>query len=56
MPGTKPKRILKTDAVPTIFAYRKKLELRPTSTMRIKAMEDKEVCVHACMCVSVYVC
>ena len=55
MPGTKPKHILKTDAVPTVFAYRKKLELRRTSTMRIKAKEDKEVCVcmHACVCLCV---
>ena len=49
MPGTKSKRILKADAVPTVFTYTKKQEQRPTSTMRLKAKEEKEVCVHIFM-------
>ena len=49
MPGTKSKCILKADAVPTVFTYTKKQEQRPTSTMRLKAKEEKEVCVHIFM-------
>ena len=57
MLGTKPKRILKAYVVPTVLVCTKKVEQRPTSTMRIKTKEDKEVCVqHACVCVCISAC
>ena len=44
MPGTKSKRTLKVDAVPTVFTYLKQAESRPTSVRRLKTKENKEVC------------
>ena len=45
MPGTKSKRILKADAVPTVFTYTKKQNQSLASIMRLKAKEEKDFCV-----------
>ena len=42
VPGAKPMRTLKADAVPTLFSFVKTTE-RATSTKRIKAKERKQV-------------
>ena len=43
MPDVKRRRILKPDAVPTIFAHVKAVKERPTSTRRLKKREDSDV-------------
>ena len=52
IPGTKPKRTLKPDAVPTLFSFVKSSE-RAISTQRIKGKEAKQVSlVFACIILS----
>ena len=43
MPGTKGRRRLKPDAVPTIFSFKPQFEPRPTSIRRAQIKEQREV-------------
>ena len=45
MPGTKTRRRLKPDAVPTLFSFKQPTEPRPTSTRRSLVKQQQEVCL-----------